>query len=295
MKKWYILLFVILLMTQLAAAEELLITTKTNEKITARYDLTNREDDTLQNCVAYFEGELRDPTWVSVTPVKFDLQPGDGVTIDVVIDRPPEGFYQDILSISCDRFFEGDFLGRGGVIAPEDIPTFTILVSEAGAGQEYFIKPADNTWRFVAKPRETKQVTLQIANVGNVPIPVDFTNSFVNSGTLIVEPQKFTIPIQGVKQVTLAYTAPDRFEEVNQTFTFTVGDYTEKFTIAATQSFTFNIGTFSLAGSLDLGGGIRIPNWIMIVVLVGLVYYYVFVMEKDSKWVKNLKKRLNIK
>jgi hypothetical protein len=272
---------------------------KTNERITITYLFKNLEGDTLKECYPYFSGELRDAPWATLEPYGFEMNPGSRTEIKLVLDRPPKGFYQDIFQISCDRYVEGEFLERVDTIDPHEAPSYSLLVAEAGAGQDYAIKPADNTWRPVLNGGETKTVPVTIANLGSVPLLVDFSNARANNGMLLIEPVKFTVPIQEIKVVAMTYTAPQRFESLNESFKFMVGDFEETFYINAESSFglesIFSIGTFSLIGGATKVGGLGIPNWILTVLFMVAVYYYVFVISKESKFTKNLVKRFKRK
>jgi hypothetical protein len=294
MKKLASLMILIILALPIILAQEI-ITTKTNEKITFIYRLRNVESDTLKVCYPYFNADMKDKDWATFSPPTFDVNPNANLELSIVLDRPPVGYYQDSLQVSCERYLEGKYQGRFNILDPKSAPVYNVIVSLAGEGQDYFIKPTDNTYSFVAQEGQTKSVEIQIANTGTVPLLVDMTKSTVHAGSLTLEPNKFTLPVKEVQTIKLTYTSPAEFDQINESFTFLVGDYQETFYLKGDKNFgvqTIFAPTFSLFGEANVSG-IKIPNLVIYVVLIGLIAYYFLIIEGKKPYMKKFKKSVS--
>lgn len=259
-------LCIIILLSVPVLADLREIDMKTNEEYTARFIAENIQGTVLVNCIPYLDGNLEGEDWVKIKPSKFNLEPGEEQDIILTFSYPPVGYYEGGMQISCERYYQGEFVGIYDIIEPETRPEFRLKVKLAGAGQSYSIFPS-KTYNFIGKPGITERAKFSIANLGTTDLTTSFEIKPEYNNIISITPPRKTIPIDEIQQYTIEINLPEDFTNMNTTIDVFIGDYGDTFTITGeTETFRTTgaaVQSVAFTGETNVLG-IKIPNWTII-------------------------------
>ena len=274
-----IMIIMIIMMAGIVSAKD--ITMKTNEIYTAQFEVRNIDDgDTLRDCIPYLSGDLEDQPFMVLQPSKFDLQPGESQVLQISIQEPPVGYYQDELNVRCTRYLGNEFIGAGDIISSP--PTYKVLVKLAGEGQAYSIIPT-NGFFFFSKPPSTEKATFKIANTGSTDLDMTFE---IPAGVTNVrfDPIRATIPEGTVQLVTVTINTDAEFKSMKEEIPLKIGDFGDVFTIEGEKESLASGGGAAIT-SIAFGNvevqGTKIPGWLIIIVLA-VAFYFVYQEQKKG-------------
>lgn len=282
----------VLMALPLVAGEELKL--KTTDIYVADYKATNIENDTLKNCMPYFEDNLHQLDWVSVKPQKFGLAEDQSQTIRITFDNPKMGYYEDRFQIRCDRYYNNSFLESVKIISPTKQPNYNILVRRAGEDMAYTVSPSKE-FIFYEEPGKVKHVSFKIGNTGGVPLDVRFETPTRYTSNVNITPKTTEIKVNNLQTFDLSVAIPNGQTELNTKLEFHVGDFVDNFTIQGKDKAEAQgaAAAASVIGSDVEVGNFKIPTWLVAVILIGAMVYLISIETKNQTKNKKTKKVKN--
>jgi hypothetical protein len=281
MKHFKFTLLLMLLMLPLALASTTEIQLKTNEEYAAKYAIRNINEDVLTGCTPYFVQDFKDTDWAAAYPVSFNLQPGQLQEINVVLTKPPVGYYLDVLQIKCDRTVNGTTYRDVDIISPNNEPVYSVTVQIAGEGEAYKVQPSD-TFSFITKPGTEESAKFTIINTGTVDLPVKIP---VNLTGVTFTPNNTVIGIGNRQEFIIKILTPSGFKSMNEKIIMQVGAYDEPFYLKG-QLESEAAGTAALqsviGGDVDVNG-INIPGWFIAGIIIIAIYLLIQSEKKGGR------------
>lgn len=266
---------------------------KTSDFFIVQFGVGNVNNLELRNCLPYVStGDKPLKEAFTFSPEIFDLAPGEQQVISGRIDDLPTGYYEGRVNVKCERYLSGSLADVQDIISDSEAPSYEILVTPAGEGQNYVFIPVQS-YVFISKPGQTEKATFSIANTGLKNLEVDITTTAEYQDTITITPRKTSISPGERESFQIRVDVPADFEGLETNLTVNIGDYQEGFPITGEKE-GFNIAGNAVSQNLLNGsisaGNIKIPNWTVILTII-IASYFLFKEEINKAIKKKTKKR----